>query len=158
MSTSMPALTIWQPWASLIMAGCKPYEFRGWVPPRALWGQRIAIHAAARPVRRSEVAEWLMRLRGPDAWTTATHGEPAIEILEKVHASPGILPLGVVLGTAILGVPKRGSEIVQEFGGPPSNSARAQHSNWGWPLTPVEHFEPPVPAKGAQGFWTWEGP
>ena len=29
MSTmTLPALTIWQPWASLIMAGCKPYEFR----------------------------------------------------------------------------------------------------------------------------------
>jgi len=26
----MKALTIWQPWASLIMAGYKPYEFRGW--------------------------------------------------------------------------------------------------------------------------------
>ena len=24
----MKALTIWQPWASLIMVGAKPYEFR----------------------------------------------------------------------------------------------------------------------------------
>ena len=64
-----------------MMAGCKPYEFRGWVPPRALWGQRIAIHAAARPVRKSEVAEWLIQLRGPNAWAAAMHREPAIEIL-----------------------------------------------------------------------------
>jgi hypothetical protein len=27
-STPMKALTIWQPWASLIMIGAKPYEFR----------------------------------------------------------------------------------------------------------------------------------
>jgi hypothetical protein len=79
------------------------------------------------------VAEWLLRLRGPDAWSTALVREPAIEILEKVHASPGILPRGVVLGTASLGEPRRGSEIVEEFGGPPSNAA------------------------GAQGFWMWEG-
>jgi hypothetical protein len=45
----LPALTIWQPWTSLIMAGCKAYEFRTWRAPRHLWGKRIAILAAARP-------------------------------------------------------------------------------------------------------------
>jgi hypothetical protein len=152
----LPALTIWQPWASLIMAGCKPYEFRTWRAPCHLWGERIAIHAATRPVRKAEVAEWLLRLRGHNAWSTALIREPAIEILEKVHASPGILPRGVVLGTAILGEPRRGSEIVEEFGGPPSNAAREQHSHWGWPLTGIEPFNEPVPARGAQGFWMWE--
>ena len=116
----LPALTIWQPWASLIIAGCKPYEFRPWPAPGRLWGQRIAIHAAARPVRKAEVAEWLLRLRGPDAWSTALIREPAIAILARVHASPGILPRGVVLGTAILGEPRPGGEIVEELGGPPS--------------------------------------
>jgi hypothetical protein len=138
------------------MAGCKPYEFRPWPAPRHLWGERIAIHAAARPVRKAEVAEWLLRLRGPDAWSTALIREPAIEILERVHASPGMLPLGAVLGTALLGEPRRGSEIVEEFGGPPSNAARDQHSHWGWPLTATEPFNEPVPARGAQGFWVWE--
>ena len=51
----MKALTIWQPWASLIIAGAKPYEFRGWRAPRALIGQRIVIHAAARKIDRDEV-------------------------------------------------------------------------------------------------------
>jgi hypothetical protein len=44
----LPALTIWQPWATLVIADCKPYEFRTWPAPRHLWGKRIAIHAAAR--------------------------------------------------------------------------------------------------------------
>lgn len=26
----MKALTIYQPWASLVMIGAKPHEFRGW--------------------------------------------------------------------------------------------------------------------------------
>lgn len=26
----MKALTVWQPWASLIIMGAKPYEFRKW--------------------------------------------------------------------------------------------------------------------------------
>jgi hypothetical protein len=54
------ALTIWQPWASLIMIGAKPYEFRGRSylayinHPQP--GERIAIHVGARPVRRAEEA------------------------------------------------------------------------------------------------------
>lgn len=39
----MKALTIWQPWASLIMIGAKPYEFRSWQPPAWLIGKRRAI-------------------------------------------------------------------------------------------------------------------
>jgi hypothetical protein len=118
------ALTIWQPWASLIMAGYKPYEVRIWRAPRHLWGTRIAMHVAACPVRKAEVAEWLLRLRGHDGWSTALIREPAIENLEKVHASPGILLRSAMLGTAIFGEPRRGSEIVEEFGGPPSNAPR----------------------------------
>jgi hypothetical protein len=103
------------------------------------------------------VAEWLLRLRGSDTWSTALVREPAIEILEKVDASPGIPPLGIVLGTALLGEPRRGSDIVAEFGGLSSNAAREQSSHFGWPLTGIEPFNEPVPARGAQGFWMWEG-
>ena len=59
----MKALTIWQPWASLIMIGAKPYEFRGRSylayinHPQP--GERMAIHAGARPVRPTEVASGL---------------------------------------------------------------------------------------------------
>ena len=35
------------------------------------------------------------------------------------------------------------------------DSDRDEHSNWGWPLRDVERLEPYVPAKGAQGWWTW---
>jgi hypothetical protein len=45
------SLTIWQPWASLIMIGAKPYEFRGRsylrYPNRREPGERVAIHAGA---------------------------------------------------------------------------------------------------------------
>lgn len=51
---AMKALTIWQPWASLVMIGAKPYEFRRWdyrERQSGLQGQRIVIHAGARPVK-----------------------------------------------------------------------------------------------------------
>lgn len=46
-SETMPVLTLWQPWASLIAFGVKTIETRGW--PTAYRGP-IAIHAAARPL------------------------------------------------------------------------------------------------------------
>ena len=49
------ALTIWQPWATLIMIGAKPHEFRGYPAPRFVRNQRIVIHAGARPVKPAEV-------------------------------------------------------------------------------------------------------
>ena len=46
LSGGMKALTIWQPWASLIAEGAKTIETRSWSAPASLIGQRIAIHAA----------------------------------------------------------------------------------------------------------------
>jgi hypothetical protein len=41
----MPALTLWEPWASAVAYHGKDVENRSWAPPRDLVGQRIAIHA-----------------------------------------------------------------------------------------------------------------
>lgn len=150
----MKALTIWQPWASLIMAGVKPYEFRSWPAPAFMQGQRIVIHAGARKVRRDELADLILRLRGPEAWTTGL-GPEALPLLDRWHANPDGLWLASGLGTALLGAPKRANTITAELGGPVNDSDRDEHANWAWPLTDIQPFEPPVPAKGAQGFWNW---
>lgn len=66
----MKALTIFQPWASLIIAGAKPYEFRKWNYNErfpGLVGQRIAIHAAARDVREDEVVDAIERVH--EGWS-----------------------------------------------------------------------------------------
>lgn len=44
----MKALTVRQPWASLIVAGLKDVENRSWRAPEWIVGERIAIHSAAR--------------------------------------------------------------------------------------------------------------
>ncbi len=152
----MKALTVWQPWASLIALSLKPYEFRGWPAPRALIGQRIAIHAGARPVRREEVADLILRFRGPEAWTTCLRPE-ALAFLERVHQDPSLLPRSHVVCTAVLGTPVRSWQIVREFGGVINDSSRNAHSNWAWPLSDVQPLEPPIAARGAQGFWDWKG-
>ncbi len=158
MPDTLPAITLWEPWATLVAAGAKPYEFRRWSAPPRLWGKRIAIHAGARPIRRAEVDHLLTSLRLEGGWGTALEAEPATEILLRVQADPKRVPLSHVLCTAKLGKPVPANEIElarlasNGFVGDPD---RIDHQMFGWPLTEIEPLMPPVPARGAQGFWNW---
>ncbi len=156
-TTAMPAITVWQPWATLICEGLKPFEFRSWPAPVAHRGKRIAIHAGARPVRRAEIADLLYKL-GRDDWRITGLVDPgrAVDLLERVLNAPGSLPTSSVVCTAVLGEPIRNEDLAMRMGIPWMNdSDRNEHSNWGWPLASVSPLSPFVPARGAQGFWTW---
>jgi hypothetical protein len=106
------ALTIWQPWASLTMlerpcehpdTECifehpldqpqrlKWIETRSWPAPASVIGQRIAIHAAMRWPKATDLH--LLAGPFPDMAT-----RPSID---AVGAQP-CLPLGAILGTAVL--------------------------------------------------------
>lgn len=153
---SHPAISLWQPWASLIAAGCKPFEFRSWPAPRAFWGTHIAIHAAARPVRRAEVQELLVKLQTARWRETGLTREPALALLERVFQAPKSLPLSAIVCLALLGEPIRNNELSAKLGLPLVNdSERVEHSNWGWPLMEIQPMDPPHRARGAQGFWRW---
>lgn len=155
----MKALTIWQPWASLIIAGAKPYEFRGWRTPRWMIGKSIVIHAAKRKLDRSETDAIALILQNRDrfpieAAETCLVPELAIPVL--LAALRGELPIGAGLGTAMLGEPRLGTDIAVEFGVPRANdSARDEQANWGWHMLAVEAWPEPIEMAGAQGFWNW---
>ena len=154
---TLPALTLWQPWASLVAIGAKPYEFRRWAAPRGMWGKRIAIHAGARPIRRTEIDDLIGSLRLEGGWGTALHAEPALELLLKVQADPTCIALSAVLCTAVLGQPRPANEIELDklaSNGFVGDSTRIDHQMWGWPLSDLRLLMPPQPARGAQGFWT----
>lgn len=154
-----PALTVWQPWASLIVEGFKPYEFRRWPVHRALVGERIAIHAGARPVRVKEIEELITALLDP-ATAPLTGLRPrgeTLAFLRQVYFAPGSLPLSSILGTAILGTPVRSDRLAVELGIELFNdSNRRLEFNYAWPLTEIRRLEPFVPARGKQGIWRWE--
>lgn len=150
----MKALTIWQPWATLIIEGLKPFEFRGWQAPRFVRGQRIVIHASARKVPMATLDELL------DAYGDKLHGSTGFEgdldkarhLLTDVKAGHVRLPLAAGLGTAVLGEPKRCIDLFASRMDPD----QIDPAMWAWPLTQIEKFAKPIPASGAQQFWDWK--
>jgi hypothetical protein len=150
----MKAFTVWQPWASLIMVGAKPFEFRPksylrYVNAPAI-GERVVIQAGARPVKPAEVEDLLARL-GRDDDMTGLVADKARALLERVKAAHKyrLLPLAAALGTVRLGKPRNAGAI---FTGLPHDSDRGDF-NWAWPMEDVRAFDAPIPMKGQQGFF-----
>ncbi len=159
--TRLPAISLWQPWASLIAVGAKPYETRDWAPPARLIGSRIAIHAARKPVhlacRHVIIADLFAMERA----------------LRPVRLDE--VPLGVVVATAVLAgayqcahavaVPEAYAVVGRGVPGSPARDlvpidAFGDYApgRWAWLLTDVVRLDPPVPARGAQGFFRVEVP
>jgi hypothetical protein len=155
----MKALTIWQPWASLIILQAKPHEFRRWKftdkPHLAkLVGQRIVVHAGARAVRVGEIDDILARIDEGESALDVSIAKPFLVALREARARKevGAAPLAAALGTAVLGEPRN---VVDLFRDVIADSDRLDHHMYGWPLTDVRPFAAPMPAAGAQGFWNW---
>lgn len=157
----MKAITLWQPWASLIMIGAKPWEFRGWdyvargvgVRP----GDRIGIHAGARPIRPAEVRDLLARLDDP-AGSTGLVPDLARPLLKRLDGAPkcrGVIQMSAILGTAVIGRPVLSSELKPEWAALINDSDRLEHCNFAWPLTDIRRFDVPVMVAGHQGFWNF---
>jgi hypothetical protein len=151
----MMALTIWQPWASLIMMGAKPYEFRKWdftdrSVNRALVGKRIVIHAGARRVKPSEVEDLLGRLDDGSSSVKANIARPLLERLRDAYKCRGVVELAAGLGTAVLGKPR---DVNALFKLPDSD--RIHHHMFAWPLTDIKRWPEPIPSRGFQQFWHW---
>ena len=154
----MKALTIWQPWASLVMMGAKPYEFRHWKfsdkPHLAkLVGQRIVIHAGARKVPFPELTDIRVRLREGESALERALAEPFLTRLIAEHPRiDSLCPLAAALGTAVLGEPRSCMELFRDV---IADSDRIDEHMYGWPVSDVQPFPEPIPAKGAQGFWNF---
>jgi hypothetical protein len=158
----MKAITIWQPFASLIIAGAKPFEFRSWKPPKSLIGERIVIHASARKPETS--FSRTRRLMSPDVCKLfGIKHRSAVPVIEKALDQDetllghGDLPWGCGLGTALLGEPRPIDEVANsEF-----HVRRLVYANtivWAWPLLGIEQWKYPIVTRGYQGFWNWPEP
>lgn len=158
----MKVITLWQPWASLIMIGAKPFEFRKWNYVERGVGvkvdDRIGIHAGARPIKLPEIDDLLRRLDDPIC-STGLVADKARALLTRIAAAVkgrGIIEMSALLGTVRIGAPILSVEAMpswQEIG----DSDRLEHCKWAWPMNVVEPLEHPIHMKGWQGFWNYKG-
>ena len=63
----MKAITIKQPWASLIVHGIKNIENRTWSCPKKYLGQRVLIHSSGKPLnyRKTKSGKILVFVQAP---------------------------------------------------------------------------------------------
>lgn len=143
----MKAISLWQPYASLIAWKEKMIETRDWRPPESYERQRIAIHAAKRKITREETTAFLSHSEFLRAF--ARHGG-------MLH-----LPFGAVVATALLlrAIP---TEEVRRYPGVYTNDRAAEFAfgdysegRWAWLLLDIHPLPTPIPAVGHQGFWEW---
>ncbi len=162
----MKAITLHQPWASLIACGAKPFETRSFPPPRKLIGQRIAIHGAKRPMRAAEIQALMKEVMSPGGPTRAA----AFDVLARQ------LPLGAVVCTVTLtgayrlgenrqahwkGLLQGVAEVVEVMPGSRSIDSMVpidpfgdySPGRWIWRCEDVRRLAQPLPWTGKQGWF-----
>ena len=142
----MKAISIWNPFALLVVSGFKIFETRTWAAPRSIIGQRVGI-ASTKVINPSQRAyfesedfqHFYERLGLPDTLTE--------------------MPNGFMLGTATL---QASLEMTEELMEDVSDEEQAyghwEIGNFAWRMTDPVAFETPVPVRGAQGIWNWTAP
>jgi hypothetical protein len=130
----MKAITIKQPWASLIVHGIKDIENRTWPCPRKYIGQRVFIHAAGSHGRKFSIDL-------TDAQTKAAFATIAIETMF------GNMPFGSIIGSV---------EIVGCSINHPSIWAEKGVYNWIL-ANPILFNKPIENVKGKLSFWDYPG-
>lgn len=144
----MNALSLIQPWASLIALGEKRIETRSWSTP---YRGPLAIHASTSIPR--EVREMV-------------NEEPEfLEAFERHNVTFGNLPCGVVVATAVLThcvhVDRDTRNRIIQSGKYPEDEAEFGDytpGRFAWVLSDIRPLAAPVPASGRLGLWEWECP
>lgn len=126
MKKQFSAISVWQPWAWLIVNGYKDVENRDWAPIGEKIGQRIAIHAPLRKVTKDEYVEFLKVVKE--------------RRIKKYPKSPDDFVYGAVIGTAVL------EKVAKRI-----KSYWAQRGSFHWKLCAARKVKP----KFVRGVQSW---
>jgi len=137
----IPAISLWQPWASLYLTPFKPDETRHWPLPPGKVGQTVAIHGALRPIPRAALSHDLVRI------CNAAFGEGWFHTL----------PRGAMIGTVRLEASRKILSGMADAGA----CANYICGDWtpgryAWPGADKTVFATPIPTVGRQGFFTFD--
>jgi hypothetical protein len=169
----MMAISLHQPWASLVAAGVKPYETRTWAPDGGLVGADIAIHAARyvdhinTRFAEEAMAQDSLREKLASTWGTAVPRD----LMGRFGSA--VMPVGCIvctvrlaaaleLGEGVAGSTLPRSHILRRIESRPMPGCfTVRHDEWGkyapgrwaWLLTDPVPIRPPVAMKGKQRFF-----
>jgi activating signal cointegrator 1 len=135
----MKAISLWQPWATLIAIGAKRFETRSWATS---YIGPLAIHAAKRKVDISELNPAIVRA-----------------LLNAGFTGTGQLPLGCVVCTARLAAcwevdVAKSTLFFDKIKDTEVYFGDFSPGRYAWRLDSVRLVDN-IPAKGSQGFWEW---
>ncbi len=143
----MKALSIWQPWATLIITGVKKIETRG--RPTMLRSEDIAIHASKSLAGFDavEAMPWKQRHYILDA------------LRDAGYENTRELPLGAMLGIAELVACWHTEFLKRDTLILPDDQKEREFAmgdfsdyRWGWYMRDPLRLEEPIPARGQQGL------
>lgn len=130
-SDSIPAFTLWQPWATLIEQEIKRIETRSW---STSYRGPIAIHAAKKPIYT---------------------GSPELLDLLQKGIEP---PLGAVIAIAnLVDCVEMTPEFIAQQSEQELKCGDWQPGRFAWVLEIIRPVVPPIPATGGQKLWNWSG-
>lgn len=168
----MKAITIWQPWASLLACGAKKFETRSW---ETHYRGPIAIHASAKSIK--SVLKEVFPCKDWDFHPSSIAFSRFDGAIRASGLSLYNLPTGCVIATAELKAcwkitdngHTNGSLLAARieggmYGGK-TNIVEGKEIFFGdwtpgryaWELVNVIMLPEPIPVKGRQGLWNWEG-
>jgi activating signal cointegrator 1 len=134
----MKAISLWQPWASLIVLGAKTIETRSWATS---YRGPLLIHAA----KTTKEMDWILQ-------------PPFAAALDSLGGG-GLPPIGAIIGKVeLVGIwgtgdfaekfldDDRGGFCERDFG-------NYGEGRFGWILRDPVRFETPIPYRGRQGLF-----
>ena len=153
----MEAISLWQPFASLIADKIKTTETRSWSPNKEMLGERIAIHATKRKISE-------------DDWIRFPYTMQKLIIDEWGPSFERDIPYGAIVATAVLSdvgrVVRKDSErlgcVQINFLQDPSETLTSIPTDpFGdyssgrriWFLRSIEKLKVPIECPGQRGFW-----
>ncbi|GAB6172011.1 hypothetical protein JCM15765_14890 [Paradesulfitobacterium aromaticivorans] len=147
----MKAISLLQPWASLIATGAKKIETRSWA---TRYRGPLAIHASKKWTSEQFTLLSFWQIQGGLAPLV---GE-ALDFTAK--SWPGVdekrLPRGFIIATCDLVDCIPTDDLTQKQIGTDLPFGDFSLGRYGWILENIKPLEKPVPAKGALGLWEWK--
>lgn len=147
----MKALTLTQPWATLVAIGAKRIETRSW---GTSYRGPLAIHAAkgfpkwARDFTAEPVCYEAVKKSGPYSMMYAAYPTGTVLATCRLVAVKLIVDSRTALGPWDAARMLPPSEPEFSFGD-------YEPGRYAWILEDVRQFPEPIPAKGALGLWEW---